>query len=365
MEHLYWLAWAAAWPVGARRFLSLVERLGSAKRAWEAGERDLVAAGLDPALAAELAPRRAGLDPVAEHERLRALGARLITWIDEGYPESLRHIYDPPAVLFVLGEFDFRETAARVAVVGSRKATPYGRATARKLAADLGSCGLVIVSGMARGVDAAAHQGALDAGAPTVAVLGSGLDVVYPRENARLMEIIAAAGLVVSEFSLGSEPAAWHFPSRNRIISGLSRAVVVVEAAERSGALITAGLALEQGRDVMAVPGNVNNAYSRGPNRLIKQGARLVENAGDVIDELGLNVLFPGFESGEAGVAQLGKEERLVLDCLGGESLSDQALIELTGFSASRVASVLAYLEIKGFVRRAPGGLYYSLYHGR
>lgn len=362
MEYMYWLAWATVWPAGSRRFLNLVEKLGSAERAWEADGRDLVAAGLDPALVGELLPRRAGFDPVAEQERFQKLGSRLITWIDEDYPESLRHIYDPPAVLFGLGELDFRKSVAAVAIVGSRKATPYGQSIARKLAADLGACGLVVISGMARGIDTSAHLGALDAGAGTVAVLGSGLDVVYPRENARLMEKIAASGLVISEFPLGSAPTAWHFPLRNRIISGLSRAVVVVEAAERSGALITAELALEQGRDVLAVPGNVNNAYSRGSNRLIKQGARLVEGAGDVLEELGLNTLFPKAETGGAGAVRLDADEKLILEHLQGESLSDQALIDVTGLSASRVAAVLFYLEVKGFVRRAPGGLYYFLH---
>ncbi len=362
MEHIYWLAWAAVWPAGARRFLNLVEQLGSAKRAWDAGERELVVAGLNRALVRELVARRAKLDPVVVQKRVREIGARLVTWIDEDYPERLRHIYDPPAVLFVLGELGFQESAPAVAIVGSRKATPYGRTVARKLAADLGSCGLVVISGMARGIDAAAHLGALDTGAGTVAVLGSGLDVVYPRENERLMERIAAGGLVVSEFPPGSEPLAWHFPLRNRIISGLSQAVVVVEAGERSGALITAELALEQGRDVLAVPGNVNNPYSRGSNRLIKQGARLVEDAGDVLEELGLNTLFPGAKPGGSGTARLGPDEKLVLESLQGEGLSDQVLIELTGLPASRLGAVLAHLEIKGFVRRAPGGLYYSLH---
>jgi len=366
VERTYWLAWASIWPAGARRFLNLVEQLGSAKVAWDAGEDALVAAGLDRKLARELVSKKKRFDPVAAEEKVREIGARVITWLDQDYPARLRHIYDPPAVLFVLGEGSFSEATAAVAVVGSRKATPYGRSVARKLAADLGTCGLVVVSGMARGIDTAAHLGALDAGATTVAVLGSGVDVVYPRENEQLMAKIAATGLVVSEFPPGSEPLAWRFPLRNRIISGLSSAVVVVEAGERSGALITAALALEQGRDVLAVPGSINNPNSRGPHRLIKEGARLVENAGDVLDELGLDTLFPGIGtgSGGAGVEQLGPEERLVLDSLQGEGLSDQALIAITGLPAARVGAVLAYLEIKGFVRRAPGGLYYSLHRG-
>ncbi len=384
------------WPAGARRLLNLVEASGSARQAWEAGKKELCASGLDMSQADDLLSRRSRVDPAAEQERVRRVGVRVITWVDANYPESLRHIYDPPAVLFGLGAFGFQESGPNVAIVGSRRATPYGRETASQLAAALGSCGLVIVSGMARGIDTAAHNGALESGAPTVAVLGSGLDVTYPPENAGLMERIAASGgLVLTEFPLGSRPEAWHFPVRNRIISGLCRAVVVVEAGERSGALITAEAALEQGRDVMAVPGNVNNPYSRGANRLIKQGARLVEDAWDVLEELGLTALFPENESGEAGVpgdtpgypleipargtraghprewvgsgrlAQLSPEEKQVLEMLQGQSLSDQALMRLTGLTAPQAASVLAYLEIKGFVRRAPGGLYYSLLKGR
>ncbi len=362
-ERAYWLAWVVAWPAGGRRLLNLLEAVGSARQAWEAEKSELATSGLDSSLADELLSRRSRVDPAAEQERVRQAGIRVITWVDADYPESLRHIYDPPAVLFGLGAFSFQESGPAVAIVGSRRATPYGKATAGRLAAALGSCGLVVVSGMARGIDTAAHRGALESGAPTVAVLGSGLDVVYPRENAGLMERIAASGgLVLTEFPLGSKPEAWHFPVRNRIISGLCRGVVVVEAGERSGALITAELALEQGRDVMAVPGNVNNPFSRGPNRLIKQGARLVEDAKDVLEELGLTALFPETESGEAeAVAQLSGEEKRVLEILQGQSLSDQALIRLTGLAAPQTAAVLAYLEIKGFVRRAPGGLYYSL----
>jgi DNA processing protein len=372
-ERVYWLAWAVVWPVGARRLLNLVEASGSARQAWGAGKKELCASGLDMFQAEDLLSRRSRVDPGAEQERVRRAGVRVITWMDADYPESLRHIYDPPAVLFSLGTFSFQESGPNVAIVGSRRATPYGKETAGRLAAALGSCGLVIVSGMARGIDTAAHNGALESGARTVAVLGSGLDVTYPPENAGLMKRIAASGgLVLTEFPLGSKPEAWHFPVRNRIISGLCRAVVVVEAGERSGALITAEAALEQGRDVMAVPGNVNNPYSRGANRLIKQGARLVEDARDVLEELGLTALFPENESGEAQlaasagrVAQLSPEEKQVLEMLQGQSLSDQALMRLTGLTAPQAASVLAYLEIKGFVRRAPGGLYYSLLKGR
>lgn len=388
-ERAYWLAWAVVWPAGARRLLNLVEASGSARQAWEAGKKELSASGLDMSQADDLLSRRSRVDPAAEQERVRRAGARVITWVDADYPESLRHIYDPPAVLFGLGAFSFQESGPNVAIVGSRRATPYGKETAGRLAAALGSCGLVIVSGMARGIDTAAHNGALESGARTVAVLGSGLDVTYPRENAGLMErITASGGLVLTEFPLGSRPEAWHFPVRNRIISGLCRAVVVVEAGERSGALITAEAALEQGRDVMAVPGNVNNPYSRGANRLIKQGARLVEDARDVLEELGLTALFPesgwgthaghphgaprrGTHAGGSGqvgsgrLAQLSPEEKQVLEMLQGQSLSDQALMRLTGLTAPQAASVLAYLEIKGFVRRAPGGLYYSLLKGR
>ncbi|MGB9825354.1 MAG: DNA-processing protein DprA, partial [Desulfofundulus sp.] len=245
-----------------------------------------------------------------------------------------------------------------VAIVGSRRATPYGVTVAENLGGELALAGVTVVSGMARGIDSAAHRGALAAGGRTVAVLGCGVDVVYPRENKRLMEGIIEAGAVISEFPPGSPPEAWHFPVRNRIISGLSRATVVVEAAGKSGALITADLALDQGRDVMAVPGPVTSRQSRGSNQLIKQGARLVESAEDVLEELGITCLFSGKHLQSPGMPGLTAVEETVYGMLSCEPVPVDIIVENTGLSVQQVLSALMFLEVKALVRQFPGRLY-------
>ncbi|MHB8183902.1 MAG: DNA-processing protein DprA, partial [Candidatus Desulforudaceae bacterium] len=289
----------------------------------------------------------------------KSAGARYLTWVDEEYPEALRHIFNPPAVLYYLGEVKPEDELA-LALVGSRRATYYGRDTAEKLSRDLAGAGVTVVSGMARGIDTAAHKGALAAGGRTIAVLGSGLDVVYPQENDKLMHQISDSGAVVTEFSLGAAPEAWHFPVRNRIITGISRGLVVVEAAERSGALITAELAMEQGRDVMAVPGNVNSPFSRGPNRLIKQGARLVENVDDILDEIGLTRLFDTQGGEKKSGPKLDQDEGRVLQLIAAEPLAVDLIIRDSGLPTERVASILTFLEVKGLARRLPAGLYFK-----
>jgi DNA processing protein len=245
-----------------------------------------------------------------------------------------------------------------VAIVGSRKPSPYGLLVAEKLAKDLAAVGITVISGMARGIDTAGHKGALAGSGRTVAVLGCGPDVIYPRENKRLMENIAENGAVISEYPLETAPEPWHFPARNRIISGLSLGTVVVEAAEKSGALITADFALEQGRDVMAVPGSIASALSRGPHRLIRQGARLVEGAGDIIDELGLEKIFPVPEEDSGGKVKMSAEEEALYGLLSLEPVHLDDLIERTGLSPQKAMAALMYLEIKGLARQMPGKLY-------
>jgi len=245
-----------------------------------------------------------------------------------------------------------------VAVVGSRKPSPYGLLVAEKLAKDLAALGITVVSGMARGIDTAGHKGALAGGGRTVAVLGCGPDVVYPRENKKLVDRIVENGAVISEYPLGTLPEPWHFPARNRIISGLSLGTVVVEAAEKSGALITADFALEQGRDVMAVPGNVVSPLSRGPHRLIRQGARLVEGAGDIIDEMGLERLFPVPEESSGGKYKMSAEEEALYRLLSLDPVPLDELIDRTGLPPQKVMAALMYLEIKGLTRQMPGKLY-------
>jgi len=322
-----------------------------------AGEAELIAAGIDPEKAALLTSEELLTLANKEFDRLMEKGYSLLTLADVEYPSLLREIFDPPCVLYCAGRPDILEGPA-VALVGSRHPTPYGRAMAERLARDLAERGIVIVSGLAIGIDAAGHQGALEGGL-TAAVLGSGLAVPYPRSNRKLFDRIVGSGVVVSEFPLETEPFAANFPRRNRIISGLSRALIVVEAAEKSGSLISAAFALEQNREVMAVPGNVTSEVSRGANGLIKAGAKLVESWVDVAQELpsplretllarreGAPVPLPLLSDGEAAVRGL-----LSADA----PAAVDELLERTDLSVSELLTVLLSLEIKGVAAQIPG----------
>ncbi len=357
-EKEYFLGWQILLPGAAKKFWHLIEQFGSAAGAWNAPESQLVSTGgFNPLQAAEIASSRKSMQPKDELEKLNQTGINYIEFENPAYPEILKNIFDPPPGIFVRGGICTGGQLS-VAVVGSRKPTPYGVAVAERLASGLSSAGITVVSGMARGIDTAAHKGALKAGGRTIAVLGCGVDVVYPRENKRIMEEIASSGAVISEFPPGSEPGAWHFPVRNRIISGLSRAVVVVEAAARSGALITADIALEQGRDVMAVPGNISSPLSCGPNRLIKQGARLVEGVADILDELGIDRLFSGVLETEKSYPRLTGDEDKLMKLLTLEPLALDKLVEESGLATQQVLAALMFLELKGLARQLPGKYY-------
>lgn len=291
---------------------------------------------------------------------------KLIAIADDGYPAWLRAIPDPPAALYCDGFFEPRDRQA-VAIVGARQATPYGLRATETLARELSGAGFTIVSGLARGIDAAAHRAALDAGGRTVAVLGCGLDINYPPEHGRLREEIAASGAVVTEYEPGTPPRAGHFPRRNRIISGLSLGVVVVEAAEDSGSLITARLALEQGREVFAVPGSIDAPLSRGPHGLLKQGAKLVETVDDIVEEL-----LPQLGTASVPTQQrmpfkameppdLSPEERRVWEQMSRDPLHLDDLTERSGLTPAGVAGILLGLELKDVVRQLPGQRYYRL----
>lgn len=356
-EREYFLGWQMLLPGAAKRVWHLVERFGSPAGAWKAGEKQLTeTGGFTPQGAHELVLRRRGINPEAVMALLEKKGIAFLHHGGPDYPEILANIFDPPPGLFVRGSILEIDSRA-VAMVGSRKATRYGLGVAAKLAGDLAVAGVTVVSGMARGIDTAAHKGALAAGGRTVAVLGCGVDVIYPRENEDLMEEIASRGALISEFPPGTRPQPWHFPVRNRIISGLSEAVVIVEAAERSGALITADFALDQGRDVLAVPGNITSEMSRGPNRLIRQGARPVENAGDILEEMGLDRLFRKEETVRPGVA-LSPEEEAISRVLTFEPRTLDSLVELSGLPAQKVLVALTFLEMKRLARQLPGRLY-------
>jgi DNA processing protein len=328
--------------------------------ALSASPAELAGLGFDALHAERLASPRLRDEAHKEFDRLKKKGYSLVTFEDNDYPVYLKEIFDPPPVLACAGRTEGLQGPA-VAVVGSRTPTPYGRAVAERLAADLASRGIVVVSGLALGIDAIAHWGALSGGR-TVAVLGSGFDEFYPKPNRRLMDKIAESGAVVTEFPLDAPPFAQHFPRRNRIISGLARAVVVVEAAEQSGSLLTAHLALEQGREVMAVPGPVTSDLSRGTNALIKAGAKLVGGWEDVAEELpsplreSLLAQRPG---GTRPLPLLTGEEAAVLALLAADApTSIDDLTERSGRSVSELLVVLLNLELKGAAKATAGRHY-------
>jgi len=284
-EELYWLALRMVPGLGTRRIVQLLERLRTPQAIFRASKSELEAAGLTGAVARSLSSGCSFEDAASQQQKIREAGAQLIILGDSRYPDSLRGIYDPPPVLFARGRVDLLSSVS-IGVVGTRHPTPYGVAATERLSGDLARAGLTITSGMARGIDTAAHKAALAAEGATVAVLGCGVDIVYPSENRKLAAEIAVKGLILSEFPMDSAAFPQNFPIRNRIISGLSCGILVVEGAQYSGSAITARLAIDQGREVFAVPGNITSKMSWGPNLLIKQGAKLVQDWNDVVVDL-------------------------------------------------------------------------------
>jgi DNA processing protein len=280
-----------------------------------------------------------------------AAGMEAIAWFDPRYPALLNCVIDPPPVLWALGQAVVLNQPG-VAIVGSRAATPYALDVGGRLASELAGRGVVVTSGLARGVDSSAHRGCLEAGGATVAVLGSGLDRVYPPEHDELADTIAATGVVVSELGPGAPPLPEHFPLRNRIISGISLAVVVVEASEKSGSLITARCALEQGRDVMAVPGSVLTGRNRGSHSLLKDGAKIVETADDILEEIG----WPGVATGVGTGRKSSSADPLLLHMEAGEVYQLDDLVDATGMAASKLLPRLMELELRGQISTAGGG---------
>lgn len=349
----YWVALSLVSELGAKRIRLLYERFGSAKAAFTAAQSDLSLSGLPAQAVAALLAEREKIDPEAQWTSLLKEGYGVTTLAEQDYPRLLRQIYDPPALLFYRGDLSVLR-APCVAVVGSRKATAYGRSAATRLAAELSRAGVVVVSGMARGIDTCAHQGAMTDGGNTAAVLGCGLDICYPPENLRLRERIVQNGVLLSEFPPRTQPKPQHFPLRNRIISGLSLATVVVEAAEKSGALITADCALEQGREVFAVPGSINSPYSHGCHRLLREGAALLSGVEDLLQELGL--LPP--ERERESLQKLTDEQQEVLESLAFEPVNFDDLLESLGISAQVLTALLVELELFQLVKKLPGNYY-------
>ena len=334
----------------------LLRHFGSMAAAWQASPAAWRDAGLKRDLAAAFAQARSRIDPAQELARLAGAGVSVLTWADAAFPPLLRQIPSPPILLYVRGSLALGDELA-VAIVGTRNATAYGRSVTRRLAADLAAGGVTVVSGLARGIDAAAHRAALEVGGRTLAVFGCGLDVVYPPEHRRLADDIAANGALISEYPLGRKPSADQFPVRNRLISGLSLGVVITESRERSGALITAEFAGQQGRDVFAVPGSILTQSSAGPHRLIQDGAKLVMKVEDILGEL--NIHLAGRQTELAAAAPVSPEERQILELLAGDPVHVDDISARTNIPVQQVSSLLTLMEVRGVVH-AVGTLTYA-----
>jgi DNA processing protein len=364
-----WFVLRAVPGIGDALVCRLVQSLGSPDAVLRASHEELMqVGGISPVLAKAIRQGARSEDLQAIDRELKALerlSVRVLTILDPDYPARLKTIHDPPPVLSVSGTLDEADRHA-VAIVGTRHATPAGRLVTEQLSRGLAAAGLTVVSGLARGVDGTAHRSALEAGGRTIAVLGCGIDRTYPPEHLSLRKKIEEQGAVLSELPLGAYPHAYHFPKRNRIISGLSLGVVVVEAAPQSGSLITARLATEQGRDVFAVPGSIQSEQSRGTNGLIKQGAKLVECADDIIEEL-LPQMEPAFRARmqdrqaaltravQSGRLSLAQDEATLYEALSAEPVHIDELIAKTGLPAASVSGLLLSLELKGVIRQLPG----------
>ncbi len=354
----YYVGFNLVRGIGPARLRMLIDAFGDVERAWHAPAEALYRVGLDRRSLENLLETRARVDLDREVRRVAAVGAHILTWEDEGYPKLLAEIPDPPPVLYVRGELKL-EDAWAVAVVGTRRASTYGREVTRRLVSVLAQSGVTIVSGLARGIDAVAHQTALEAGGRTIAVLGCGIDLVYPPEHRELARRIAAQGALVSEYPLGTQPEPGNFPPRNRIISGLSLGVVITEAGRDSGALITADYAAEQGRDVFAVPGSILSAGCAGTNRLIQDGAKPVLDAADILQELNLTMVAEQKEARQ--VLPTTETEALILAHLSAEPVHVDDLTRAVGLPVAQVTSTLALMELKGMVRQVGGMKYVAV----
>lgn len=354
----YWLGFNKTKGIGPAKVRALIDHFGSLADAWNANELQLQRIGIDRRSVQSILSARDELDLDHEMGRIESAGIELLVWDSPSYPRYLKEIPGPPPVLYVRGDLNEIDQWA-VAVVGTRRFTTYGRQIAQELVSGLVRSEVTIVSGLARGIDAIAHKTALEMGGRTIAVLGSGLDNIYPPENRDLAaQIVEGNGAIVSEYALGVKPEAKNFPPRNRVISGLSLGVVVVEAGERSGASITAGFALEQGRDVFAVPGNINSPASAGTNRLIQQGAKLVRSVNDILEELNLTMIPE--QTAVQLVMPESAEEAMIISHLSHQPIHIDELTQLAELSSAEISSTLTLMELKGMVQQV-GGMNYVL----
>jgi DNA processing protein len=360
-----WIALSLVAGVGRRTAAVMIERFGGPRACFEAGRAELERHGIKRECIEALKSGDQQQRAAEELDGLDKLGGDVITFSDPRYPQLLREIYDPPIVLYCLGDLSRAGSQPAVAIVGSRRCSTYGKSASEMLARELARRGVTIVSGLARGIDSAAHRGALDGGGATVAVMGTGLDTVYPKENRKLAEQIAARGALLTEFPLNTPPLSQNFPFRNRVISGIALGVMIVEGAERSGSLITARMAYEQGREVFAVPGNITSSKSFGPNYLIKDGAKLVQTWQDVVEE------FPAdhksrilaVEKSDVAADQplleeavLSDSERKVLSLIKtDQSIHIDQLIHASRLASSDLMGALLKLEMLDRIRQLPG----------
>ncbi len=346
----YWVAFTRIPRVGRARVTLLEQHFGGLAEAWQASAADLKAAGLDRATVAAIVAERDRISPDMEMERLDHAGVRALTWHDPAYPAKLREIHDQPPVLYVRGQLTPADEWA-VAVVGTRRASVYGRQAAEELAGGLAHNRVTAVSGLARGIDSIAHRTALQAGGRTIAVLACGLDLVYPPEHLRLAQEITERGALISDYPLGTQPRSEYFPRRNRIMSGISLGVLVVEGSVTSGALITARQALDQNREVFAVPGSIYSPGCRGTNKLIQEGeAKLVTHVQDILVELNLTMATYQMEMKE--LAPVDESEAALLKHLSAQPIHIDEVTRSCGLPITAVSSALAMLELKGQVRQ-------------
>ena len=344
--------------IGNHLYKRLIDIFKSPENVFSASKDKLISInGVSPKLAEAINRHKPSNNTSAGLKRVKDEGYQIITLADADYPPLLKEIPDPPPMLYVYGKVE--PDIANLAVVGSREATDYGKTAAKRLCRALADLGIAIVSGMAVGIDTAAHQGALDENGKTIAVLGCGIDRIYPSQNKKLYHKIAQNGAVITEFDLGSKPDPHHFPMRNRIISGMSLGTVVVEAASKSGSLITARLAAEQNREVFAVPGNINSKKSAGTHALIKQGAKLVHHIDDILEEFSYILKFNGQtekpKNKETQDKKLSEEEYSVIKNLGPYPLHIDDITRKTSLSPARLSGILLQLELSGIIQQTPG----------
>jgi len=352
---MYWVGFNMVKGIGAVRFKALLDAFGTAEAAWNASPEAMAETGLSRKIIESFQRVHKGVSLEVVWEKIQTLGVNVLTWDDEGYPRHLKEIDQPPPVLYIRGSY-VPEDEWAVAIVGTRRVTSYGRQVAQEVATALAQSGVTIVSGLARGVDSIAHQAAVNTGGRTLAVLGNGIDLIYPPENRSLATKIMEQGALVSDYAIGTPPDGINFPPRNRIISGLSLAVIIIEAGETSGALITASFAAEQGRDVFAVPGNINAPQSQGTNRLIRDGAQPLLNPQDVLEALNLTMVTE-HRLVRVALPSDPVESRLY-KLLSQEPMHVDEIRAQADMPIETVSATLAMMELKGMVRQV-GGMNY------